>query len=171
MNTIHRSAMVAATALLAGSALTATSASAGTEQIGGDGAFVGAEVCSGPPAGFEAFTDYPPIALTGSLEGCWYTDVQWSKDLGAPSGVYLETGREVFVGSINDGPVGTFTTTYRFESKWTPDLSGSEVVGRCQHPIVAGSGTGGFAGVTGRVDFKDDVATGCFLYRGHLTLP
>jgi hypothetical protein len=30
---------------------------------------------------------------------------------------------------------------------------------------------GGFAGATGRVDFKDDVATGTFLYRGHVSVP
>ena len=64
-------------------------------------------------------------------------------------------------GASMAGRVGTFATTYKFSSKWAPDVStGSEVHGRCQHPIVAGSGTGGFAGVTGRVDFKDDVATG-----------
>jgi hypothetical protein len=50
-------------------------------------------------------------------------------------------------------------------------LSGSEVRGRCEHPIVAGSGTGGFEGATGRIDFKDDVVAGEFLYRGHISLP
>jgi hypothetical protein len=56
-----------------------------------------------------------------------------------------------------------------FESQWTPDF-GSELHGRCQHPIVAGSGAGGFEGATGRVDFKDEVTTGRYLYRGHITL-
>ena len=88
---------------------------------------------------------------------------------GRPSGVYLETGEEVFVGTLNDGPEGTFATTYKFESKWTPDF-GSELRGRCQHPIAAGSGTGGFDGATGRVDFKDEVTTGRYFYRGHITL-
>ena len=64
---------------------------------------------------------------------------------------------------------GTFATTYKFESKWDPDVStGSEVHGRCQHPIVAGSGTGGFEGATGRVDFKDEVTTGQNFYWGHI---
>ena len=44
--------------------------------------------------------------MTGSLDGCWYTNVETAKDNGAPSGVYLETGREVFVGSLNGGPEG-----------------------------------------------------------------
>ena len=62
-----------------------------------------------------------------------------------------------------------FTTTYKFESKWDPDVStGPEVRGRCQHPIVTGSGTGGFAGATGRLDFKDVVEDGTYLYRGHI---
>ena len=39
--------------------------------------------------------------------------------------------------------MGTFTTTYKFESKWDPDaVSGVELHGRCQHPIAKGSGTG-----------------------------
>jgi len=46
--------------------------------------------------------------------------------------------------------------------------TGAELKGRCQHPIVAGKGE--FAGVKGRVDFKDVItATGTtFVYRGHL---
>ena len=128
--------------------------------------------CLGPPAAYYDFVDFPPLLLTGSLKGCWYTNVDTFKDNGAPSGIYLETGREVFVGSLNGGPNGVFTTTYRFESKWDPDVSsGPEVHGRCQHPVVKGSGTGGFAGVTGRVDFKDVVADGTYLYRGHLSVP
>ena len=109
--------------------------------------------------------------MTGSLGGCWYTNIEMTKDNGAPSGVYIESGEEVFVGSLNGGPEGTFGTTYQFESKWDPDVStGSEVHGRCQHPIVAGSGTGGFEGATGRADFKDEVTTGQFFYRGHIKL-
>jgi hypothetical protein len=111
------------------------------------------------------------IAMHGSLEGCWYTKVVTSKDNGTPSGVYQERGEEVFVGSFDGGPEGTFTTTYKFSSKWKPDVTnGSEVHGRCQHPIVAGSGTGGFEGATGRLDFKDDVVTGDYLWRGHISL-
>ena len=60
---------------------------------------------------------------------------------------------------------------YQFESKWDPDVStGSEVHGRCQHPIAAGSGTGGFEGASGRADFKDEVTTGRFFYRGQIKL-
>ena len=106
--------------------------------------------------------------MTGSLEGCWYFKAITSKQ--TPSGVYLETGEEVFVGSLDGGPEGTFSTTYRFESKWDPDVSsGVEIHGRCQHPIVEGSGTGGFEGATGRVDFKDIIGdTVTYIYRGHI---
>jgi len=103
--------------------------------------------------------------------GCWYTKVVTATDNGAPSGVYQERGAEIFVGTLDGGAVGTFTTTYKFTSKWDPDIStGAEVRGRCQHPIVAASGTGGFAGASGRVDFKDEVTTGEFLFRGHISL-
>ena len=67
--------------------------------------------------------------------------------------------------------VGTFATNYKFESKWDPDITtGAELKGRCQHPIATGSGTDGFTGATGRVDFKDEVSTGRYLYRGHIKL-
>ena len=145
-------------------------AAAATNRIAGVGVFdVGCP--ADPPAGYEEFDDYPPIVMTGSLEGCWYTKIVTSKDNGGPSGVYKETGEEVFIGSLDGGPVGTFETTYHFNSKWDPDVAGgSEVHGRCEHPIVAGSGTGGFEGATGRLDFKDDVVNAKYIYRGHITL-
>jgi hypothetical protein len=145
-------------------------ASADTTQISGVGVFDTAGACAPPPTGYADFTDFT-LVMTGSLEGCWYTKIDTRTDNGAPSGVYHETGREVFVGSLNGGPAGTFATNYKFESKWDPDFTtGAELKGRCQHPIVTGSGTGGFAGATGRVDFKDEVSTGRFLYRGHIKL-
>lgn len=137
---------------------------AGTTQISGDAAFDAAGSCGTPIAGFP---DYAGLELTGDLEGCWYTDVESART--TPSGVYHESGREMFVGSLNGGPVGTFTTTYKFEAKFAAD--GSELKGRCQHPITAGSGTGGFAGVEGRVDFKDIIGDPVvYVYRGHLKL-
>jgi hypothetical protein len=134
------------------------------------GAYYDAVQCPGPPAGYEEFTTYPGLVMTGSLEGCLYTNVVASKE--TPSGVYLERGEEVFVGSLDGGPVGTFATTYRFESKWAPDVSsGVELHGRCQHPIVEGSGTGGFEGATGRLDIKDIIGDPVtYAYRGHINL-
>ena len=122
------------------------------------------EVCDAAPDDFDS---YPALVMEGDLEGCWYTNVESVKT--TPSGVYLEVGQELFVGTLNDGKVGSFTTTYRFEAKYAPD--GSELFGRCQHPLVAGSGTGGFAGATGRVDFKDIIGDPVvFVYRGHIRL-
>ena len=109
------------------------------------------------------------IKLTGDLEGCLYgfiDDFECS-----PSGTYREVGREYFVGTYN-GKTGTFWTTYKFEGKYEGCAVngaplGAEIFGRCQHPIVEGSGEGGFEGVTGRMDFKDDIEAGNFPYRGH----
>jgi hypothetical protein len=152
-------------------ALAAPAATA-TNQISGVGIFDTTGQCPDPPTGYEDFTSLPPLVMTGSLEGCWYTKIVTTKDNGTPSGVYQERGAEVFVGSLDGGPEGTFATTYKFTSQWDPDVStGSEVRGRCEHPIVADSGSGGFEGAAGRVDFKDDVVTGEFLYRGHISLP
>ena len=110
------------------------------------------------------------LVMTGDLEGCLYTFVDHETVESSPSGTYRETGTETFVGRYgNSEEVGTFETTYRFEAKYedVDNLSG-EIFGRCQHPIVEGSGTGIFEGVSGRLDFKDDVETGEFFYRGHL---
>ena len=136
-----------------------TPANAAVDQLSGVGVLDGtANQCDAAPAGFEDFT----LVMTGNLVGCLYTKIETARS--TPSGVYLETGQEVFVGTLNGGDEGTFTTTYKFEAKFNPD--GSEVHGRCQHPIVDSSG--GFEGATGRLDFKDVVETGEYLYRGHI---
>ena len=115
----------------------------------------------------SAYDSYPPIVMSGSLDGCWYTHIETART--TPGGVYLESGTELFVGRLDGGPAGTFTTTYKFEAKL--NAAGAEVRGRCQHPIVSGSGTGGFAGATGRVDFKDIIGDPItYVYRGHISL-
>ena len=109
-------------------------------------------------------SDYD-LTMTGDLEGCHYVFVETARC--SAGGAYNETGTETFVGLYNGAP-GTFETTYRFTAKYTDcaNLVG-EIVGRCQHPITAGSGEGVFEGVTGRLDFKDDIEMGNFPYRGH----
>ena len=106
------------------------------------------------------------LLLSGDLVGCLYVKVE-SSDC-SPSGTYREEGSELFVGTYN-GEDGTFQTNYKFEAKFE-DCEGlvAEIFGRCQHPIVNGSGTGVFEGVKGRLDFKDDIEAGDFPYRGHL---
>ena len=172
MKMTARISVLAATSI-ATTTMAATPAAAASTQIDGSAVFdMSGTTCTGPPEGFEDFISYPPLILSGSLEGCWYTKVDSVSDHGAPSGIYLETGREVFVGSLDGRPMGMFATGYKFESQWDPDVAtGTEVRGRCQHPIVTGSGTGGFAGVTGRLDFKDIVIDGSYVYRGHLSNP
>jgi hypothetical protein len=143
---------------------------ASNQQVSGT-AYYDATKCPGPPTGYEDFTSYDGLVLTGSLDGCLYTKVEASKE--TPGGVYLETGEEVFVGSLDGGDEGTFATTYRYESKWNPDVStGVQQHGRCQHPIVEGSGTGGFEGARGRLDFKDIIGetVTTYDYRGHIRL-
>ena len=139
-----------------------TPANAAMAQLSGVGLLAEGAQCDAAPAGFDEFT----IVMTGSLEGCLYTNILTATT--TPSGMYLETGEEVFVGSLNGGSEGTFTTTYKFQAKFSP--TGSEIHGRCEHPIAEGSGTGGFEGASGRLDFKDIVETGEYVYRGHISL-
>ncbi len=134
---------------------------AGNPQISGVAVFDEAGVCTDIPSEFT-------MVMSGDLVGCWYTH-GWEVTVDAPSGVYQERGTETFIGCLADGTTcGTFDTTYTFTAKFAPDSS--QLHGRCQHPIVKGSGTGDFAGVTGRVDFKDDVDLGIANYRGQLKL-
>ena len=79
-----------------------------TAQISGEGADQTAGECGSPPAGYGDFADFTPLVLTGDLDGCLYTNILTSTDRGAPSGIYIETGREVVVASLNGGPLGTF---------------------------------------------------------------
>jgi hypothetical protein len=153
-------------AILGLTTIVSATAGATSPQISGTAVFDTTGEC---PI-IDAYNSYPPLVMSGDLEGCWYTRIDESKYLGSPSGVYLESGKELFIGIMN-GLAGQLTTTYRFEAKLDP-ATGSEVRGRCQHPIAEGSGTGGFSGVSGRVDFKDIIgAEITYVYRGHISVP
>lgn len=148
-------------------AILATPTTAGTTQVSGVGVF---DTACRPPIGSvpegEALGDYPPIALTGALTGCWYTYVSASRF--NPSGTYIEQGTELFIGCLNDTTCGTFETTYTFTGKYTDATLAEEIHGRCEHAIVGG--TGDFAGAKGQIKFKDDVVNLKFDYRGHISL-
>ncbi|MCA9830982.1 MAG: hypothetical protein R3B97_03445 [Dehalococcoidia bacterium] len=150
---------VLAAAAMALVSLTGPALATGNTQISGVGRFDADETCSELPSLFT-------MTMVGDLVGCWYT-TSFEVVQETASGIYQERGTETFVGCLADGTTcGTFSTTYKFTAKYATD--GSEIHGRCQHPIVGG--TGGFAAISGRVDFKDDVQTGDANYRGHLKL-
>lgn len=105
------------------------------------------------------------LTMTGDLEGCHYVFIESTSC--TAGGAYTERGTETFIGRYH-GERGTFQTTYLFTGKFTDcTIPAGEIVGRCQHPIVAGSGGGVFEGVTGRLDMQDDIEAGNFPYRGH----
>ncbi len=134
----------------------------GATQISGIGSYALPDAC----ADLEGQGADYVLSMTGDLSGCHYVFVATAQC--SAGGAYFETGTETFVGSYN-GEAGTFRTNYIFTAKYRdcPNLAG-EIAGRCEHPIVAGSGTGIFWGVRGRLDMKDDVDAGNFPYRGHL---
>jgi len=138
---------------------------AGATQIAGIGFFDATDACNSSTVG-ATFA----VTMTGDLVGCLYVFVDDFEC--SPSGTYREEGREYFVGTYK-GKSGTFWTDYKFEAKYegcavNGSYLGLEIFGRCQHPIVAGSGTGGFKGITGRLDLKDDIEAGNYPYSGHL---
>ena len=138
---------------------------AGVIQISGVGFFPAANECDAQSQG-AAYA----VKMTGDLQGCLYVFIDEFEC--SPSGTYREVGRDYFVGTYK-GEAGTFWTTYKFEAKYEGCAAngaplGAEIFGRCQHPITAGTGTGVFEGVTGRLDMKDDIEAGNFPYTGHL---
>jgi hypothetical protein len=155
---------LAGASLVAGAGVAPSADAAGATQVSGVG-LPGAPPA--PPCDEPAYAgaDYT-LVMTGDLVGCVYgfiTEARFHES----SGTYHEIADEVFVGTYFGRP-GTFGMTENFSAKY--DLTtGAELFGRCQHPIVKGSGTGGFVGVSGRLDFKDDVVNVLFPYRGHLS--
>lgn len=142
---------------------TAANKANGATQISGIGFYATTGECD-----YESQGAAYAIRMTGDLEGCLYAFIDDFEC--SPSGTYREEGREYFVGTYNGQP-GTFWTNYKFEAKYEDcdgGPLGAEIFGRCQHPIVAGSGTGVFGGVTGQLNFKDDIEAGNFPFRGHL---
>ena len=106
---------------LLGPGLMAPAQAAGTTQVDGSGYYddITGDECDAPPS---EFSDYPALVLHGDLEGCLYAHVLSRKF--TPSGVWIETGQELVVASLNGGPVGTFTTNYRFaRTTWTTRCS------------------------------------------------
>ena len=142
---------------------TSANNSEGATQISGVGFYATTNECD-----YESQGAVYAIKMTGDLEGCLYAFIDDFEC--SPSGTYREEGREYFVGTYN-GQAGTFWTTYKFEAKYEDcdgGPLGAEIFGRCQHPIVAGSGTGVFSGVTGQINFQDDIEAGNFPYRAQL---
>ena len=139
--------------------------SMGATQYDGIGYYDDVDACNVAGQEGAAFA----VRMTGDLEGCLYVFVDEFEC--SPSGTYREVGRELFIGTYK-GSSGSFWTTYRFEAKYegcAEDGSylGAEILGRCQHPLVDGSGEGVFEGVSGRLDMKDDIEAGNYPYRGH----
>ncbi|MBA2562282.1 MAG: hypothetical protein H0V14_05095 [Chitinophagaceae bacterium] len=150
----------------AGGATQISAKTEGATQISGVAFLAATGECNSPLGQGAAFA----IKMTGDLEGCLYAFIDDFEC--SPSGTYREEGRELFIGTYN-GETGTFWTGYKFEGKYEGCAEngaplGAEIFGRCQHPIVEGSGDGVFEGVTGRLDFKDDIEAGNFPFRGHL---
>lgn len=151
---LMRAGIGACAALASVLALAAPANAGGVAQVSGIAVYDGN---SDEPGNCDELESVLTLELiSGDLIGCWYTTDATAT--ATPSGVVHELGTETFIGEWNGVPV-EFVTVYRFTGKF--EVDGTEIHGRCQHPIVSGD-------VGGRIDFKDDVATGEFVYRGHL---
>ena len=113
--------------------------------------------------------------VRGDLIGYWWTTT-FDVGVATKAGVVTGSGTERFDGcrdangnGVCDGsdPSGSLYATFKYSGKFDP-VTFALLHGRCHHPIVGG--TGGFVGVTGVIQMRDDPETGCTYYRGHLTL-
>ena len=177
MEKVRIPASIVAVATFAALAVWGSPLWAGATQISGTGVFDGGTDCGEPPEGFEEYFWFT-VELSGDLVGCLYTLPLEGKTTKANT--YQEVGLEIIEACLDyngngscdlNEPYGTFETSYHFTSKWAgePFLS-AQLNGRCQHPITVGTGTGDFVGITGRLDFKDDVVEGDFDWRGHVDI-
>lgn len=160
---------IAVAALVAVLTLVGGPAVAGTTHVSGKQTPAAPEdpCIAGDPSSLATFT------MDGSLIGCWYTDDLTFRE--QPSGTSQATGHEHFVGCLDRGrdgscigdPSGTLSFSFQFSGKFDT-VTFAEIRGRCQHPVV--SGTGGFADAGGVINFKDDVSTGIAAYTGNIRL-
>jgi hypothetical protein len=156
---IRRGTVLVAATLLALILAAPAALAGGATQISGVAFFDGADSCDSASVGADF-----ALIMTGDLDGCLYTIIETSES--SPSGTYREVGTELFVASEG---AGTFETTYRVEAKFEDvDTLAGTIFERCQHPIVEGSGTGLYEGVSGQLFFRNDVEAGNYLYKGHL---
>jgi hypothetical protein len=114
--------------------------------------------------------------MGGSLIGVWWITSFYVRGWEVSGGVQ-GSGTETFVGCLDANgnatcdsgdAAGTIDFAFTYSAKYDPSFS-VEVHGRCHHVVVGG--TAGFSGVGGVLDFKDEPASGCAYYRGHLDLP
>jgi hypothetical protein len=164
-----RKALITIGAFVAGLTFVAAPAFAGTTQVSGNQTPVAPnDPCiAGDPNSLGTYT------MDGSLIGCWYTDDFTFRE--QPSGNAEATGHEHFVGCLDLGgdgsctgdPSGTLSFSFQFSGRYDT-VTFAEIRGRCHHPVV--SGTGGFEGAGGELNFKDDVATGIASYTGNVRL-
>lgn len=166
---LMRMTLALAAALVAVGALSVTGGAAthGTTQV--DGAMRVVDI--GDP--FDVTDDVTQVR--GDLIGYWWT-TRFDLGVATSSGVVTGSGTERFDGCLDaDGngscdaadPTGSLYLTFTYSARFDPE-SFALLHGRCHHPISGG--TGGFAGATGVIQMRDDPATGCTYYRGHLTL-
>jgi len=101
------------------------------------------------------------LAMTGDLEGCWSVFVEGFKCKELEGfDLYLEHGREVFMGSLR-GKRGRFATDYTLDAVMAKGFCQSfdfslEVAGGCSHHVHGRSGV--FAGADGHIKFLDVIA-------------
>ena len=138
-------------------AIAVSDASAGAIQVSG----------VQEPTGVEGVS-----TMTGDLVGKWYDTTPLEEFVAGlrvhPSGTIQITGTELFDGCLG-AICGTLSFEYHAELKLVAPDYVELIFGRCQHTVTGG--TGGFAGATGVLTFRDDPETGCSYYKGHIKLP
>ena len=112
----------------------------------------------------SAYDSYPPIVMTGSLDGCWYTHIETAR--ATSGGVYLER-HGALCRRLDGGPPYVH---HDLQVRGKLNTDGAEYAAAAS-TRSSPAADGGFAGATGRVDFKGMVGDPItYVYRGHISL-
>ncbi len=114
----------------------------------------------------EMGADYT-IFMTGDIEGCVY-GIILSEQYEEESGEYQSRDHETFIGTL-DGLSGSWEMDEAFWAVFDTE-TGDQLSGRCEHPIIEGSGTGDFATADGELRFVDNVENHTAVYFGVVKL-
>ena len=146
--------------------------------------FVADPVCPGAKLPADGLPN--ANVMTGTLDGCWYTDTADAftppEDNGDGTYTQVFVGTEHFVGCLHthgkgprnsrcgkNDPSGTWQTNFVFIATFSW-ATGAELAGGCLHPIIEGSGTGDFTGIRGTIHMTDNVQNGTSDVTGSVTL-
>ncbi len=160
--------VMAVVALLSTTALFGIASPAGAGDSEREIEVSGVGIPGGPEDyGCDELPAHYVILMTGDIEGCIY-GITLSDQYEEESGEYQSRDHETFIGTL-DGLSGSWEMDEAYWAVFDTE-TGDQLSGRCEHPIIEGSGTGDFATADGELRFVDNVENHTAVYFGVVKL-